>query len=98
MKLAGFKNRGIPARHFRERLFPRPFLAWPEGSGVQTNLDSLIDEVIEVTSGTVGELIGKAAAKCYSIPALKTLPGKVFPQTHQSDESGVQTILGKSLL
>ena len=36
MKLAGFKNRGIPARHFRARLFPRPFLAWPEGSGVQT--------------------------------------------------------------
>ena len=36
MKLAGFKNHGIPARHFRARLFPRPFLARPEGSGVQT--------------------------------------------------------------
>ena len=36
MKLAGFKNRGIPARHFRVMLFPRPFLARPEGSGVQT--------------------------------------------------------------
>ena len=37
MKLAGFKNCGIPARHFRARLFPRPFLARPEGSGVQTS-------------------------------------------------------------
>ena len=29
------KNHGIPARHFRARLFPRSFLARPEGSGVQ---------------------------------------------------------------
>ena len=37
MKLAAFKSHGIPARHFRARLFPRPFLAWPKGSVVQTS-------------------------------------------------------------
>ena len=36
MKLAGFKSDGIPARYFGARLFPRPFLTRPEGSGVQT--------------------------------------------------------------
>ena len=35
MQLTGFFH--IPARHFRAGLFPRPFLARPEGSGVQTN-------------------------------------------------------------
>ena len=40
MKLAGFKNCGIPARHFPARLFPRPLLARPEGSGVQTITDA----------------------------------------------------------
>ena len=29
--------RGNPARHFRARLFSRSFLAWAEGSGVQTS-------------------------------------------------------------
>jgi len=31
---AGFKNYGIPAKHFQVRSFPRPFLAQPEGSEV----------------------------------------------------------------
>ena len=38
MKLAGFKSCDIPARYFLAKLFPRPFLAQPEGSGVQTSL------------------------------------------------------------
>ena len=38
MKLAGFKNCDIPARYFQAKLFPRPFLAQPERSGVQTSL------------------------------------------------------------
>ena len=37
MQLTGFFH--IPARHFRAGLFPRPFLAGPEGSGVQTTLN-----------------------------------------------------------
>ena len=41
MKLAGFKICGIPARHFRARLFPKPFLARPGGSGVQTIAEPL---------------------------------------------------------
>ena len=38
MQFEGFNNHGIPARHFRARLFPRPFLVWPGGSGVQTSM------------------------------------------------------------
>ena len=36
MKFSEFKDYRSPARHFQARLFPRPFLTRPEGSGVQT--------------------------------------------------------------
>ena len=43
-QFAGFKNCGIPARHFRARLFPRPFLERPERSVIQTTHFLLLSE------------------------------------------------------
>ena len=62
MQLTGFFH--IPARHFRTGLFPRPFLAGPEGSGVQTR------EVGGVTGGLLCTwwLLGLALKRLWLVP------------------------------
>ena len=79
MKLAGFKNRGIPARHFRARLFPRPFLTRPEGSGVQTRPSVWCTCVPFRGSGNETKLV-LAALCCFSLQSytFQILQGIVF--------------------